>query len=78
MKNIANQHTTPKGDKWQVKGAGNSRATKLFGTQYQAIEYGREIARNQKSELVIHRPNGQIRDKDSCGNDPCPPKDTKY
>lgn len=75
---MANQHITPKGDKWQVKGAGNSRATKLFDTQYQAIEYGREIARNQKSELVIHRPNGQIRDKDSYGNDPCPPKDTKY
>ncbi len=26
---------------------------------------------------MIHRPNGRIRDKDSFGDDPCPPKDTK-
>ncbi len=75
---MANQHVTPKDGKWQVKGAGNSRATKLFDTQKEAINYGREIARNQQSELVIHGRNGQIRDKDSYGNDPCPPKDTKY
>jgi hypothetical protein len=31
-----------------------------------------------ESELVIHRPNGQIRDKDSFGSDPCPPKDQKH
>ena len=75
---MANQHVTPKDGKWQVNGAGNSRATKLFDTQKEAINYGREIARNQQSELVIHGRNGQIRDKDSYGNDPCPPKDTKY
>jgi len=27
---------------------------------------------------VTHRPNGQIRDKDSYGPDPCPPRDTKH
>lgn len=32
------------------------------------------IAQNQHSELVIHGRNGQIRDKDSHGHDPCPPK----
>jgi hypothetical protein len=73
-----NQHITPKGGKWQVKGAGNVKATKIFNTQKEAINYGRNIAKNQQSELVVHRPNGQIRDKDSYGNDPCPPKDTKY
>ena len=75
---MANQHVTPKNGQWQVKGASNSRATKLFDTQKEAINYGREIARNQQSELVIHGRNGQIRDKDSYGNDPCPPKDTKH
>lgn len=73
-----NQHITPKDGQWQVKGAGNTKATKIFDTQKEAINYGRNIARNQEAELVIHRPNGQIRDKDSYGNDPCPPKDTKY
>ena len=36
----------------------------------EAIDIAREIACNQESELVIHRPNGQIRDKDSYRNDP--------
>ncbi len=69
-----NQHVTPIGDKWQVKGAGNSKATAITNTQKEAQQIAREIAKNQKSEVVIHRPNGQIRDKDSYGNDPFPPK----
>lgn len=70
-----NQHITPHPNGgWQVKGAGNSRATVRTETQKQAIDIGRSIARNQQSELVIHRPNGQIRDKDSYGNDSFPPK----
>ena len=47
-------------------------------TQGAAEEAGRRIAKENKSELVIHRPNGQIRDKDSFGNDPNPPKDKKH
>lgn len=73
-----NQHVTPKNGKWQVKGAGNDKATKTFDTQKEAIEYGKSIAKNQKSELVIHGKDGKIRDKDSYGNDPCPPKDKKH
>lgn len=70
-----NQHITPHpSGGWQVKGAGNSRATVRTNTQKQAIDVGRGIARNQQSELVIHRTNGQIRAKDSYGNDPFPPK----
>ena len=30
--------------------------------------------RRKQTELVIHRPNGQIRDKDSHGSDPYPPQ----
>ena len=73
-----NQHVTPKGDLWQVIGAGNLKATKLFDTQKDAIDYGREIAKNQHSELVIHNTHGRICDKDSYGNDNCPPKDTRF
>lgn len=59
---------------WQVKGAGNSRATKVTPTQVEARSVARAIAINQKSEVVIHGRNGQIRAKDSYGNDPHPPK----
>ena len=69
-----NQHVVPHQDGWAVKGAGNQRATSVHSTQQQAIDAGRDIARNQKSELVIHRPDGRIRDKDSHGNDSFPPR----
>ena len=70
-----NQHVTPHPNGgWQVKGAGNSRATVRTNTQAESISIGRTISRNQGSELVIHRPNGQIREKDSHGRDPFPPR----
>ena len=70
-----NQHVVPRVDAWAVKGAGNKRATSIHDTQKQATDAGRRIAENQHSELVIHRPDGRIRDKDSHGHDPFPPKD---
>jgi hypothetical protein len=70
-----NQHVTPHpSGGWQVKGAGNDRATVRANTQAEAILRATDIARNQRSEVVIHRPNGQIRDKNSYGNDPFPPQ----
>ena len=73
-----NQHVVPKGDIWQVKGENKMRATKNFDCQTDAIAYGRKIAQNNNSELVIHGKNGRIRAKDSYGNDPCPPRDTTH
>ena len=70
-----NQWVVPHGKDWAVRGEGNSRATVVTPTQREAIDTGREIARNQESELIIQNRHGQIRDKDSHGHDPCPPKD---
>ena len=50
-----NQHVVPHGDEWAVKGAGNSKATKVVDTQAEAIRIAREIAINKKSEVVIHQ-----------------------
>lgn len=69
-----NQHVVPHNGDWAVRGAGNERVTSIHSTQAQAQEAARSIAINQQSEVVIHRPNGQIRDKDSYGNDTYPPK----
>ena len=49
-----NQHVVPKGDIWQVKGENKMRATKNFDRQSDAIAYGRKIAQNNNSELVIN------------------------
>lgn len=73
-----NQWVVRYGDKWAVKGEGNKRATKVTDTQKQAINVAKEIAQNQKSELIIQGRDGKIRSKDSYGNDPYPPKDKEH
>lgn len=69
-----NQHVVPAGDRWGVRGEGNERLTSVHDTQREAIDAGREIARNQRSELLIHGEDGRIRGRDSHGHDPYPPK----
>lgn len=70
-----NQHVTKRPDgKWQVIGEGNSRAISIADTQEAARLRAREIAINQKSEVIIHGVDGRIRAKDSYGDDPFPPR----
>jgi hypothetical protein len=69
-----NQHIVKYSDGWAIKGAGNERATKVVKTQGEAKNIARGIAQNQKSELLIHGRNGQIRERNGYGNDPFPPK----
>lgn len=75
MSSNHNQHVTPhpKGG-WQVKGAGNARATVRTKTQSEAYTIAKRIAINNKSEVLIHGQNGRIREKNSFGNDSFPPK----
>lgn len=73
-----NQHVVPHKGRWAVRGEGNRRVTRVAKTQRDAIDIAQQIARNQGSEVVIHRPDGTIRDRDSYGNDPHPPKDRKH
>jgi hypothetical protein len=76
---VKNIHVTHRsGGKWAVIGEGDSRASGLYETQDEAVEAGREIARNNWSELFIHDRDNRIRDKDSFGNDPHPPRDAKH
>jgi len=72
-----NQHVVPYQKKWAVRGERSQKVTSTHDTQAQAIQRAKEIAVNQHSEVVIHRPDGTIRDKDSYGKGPCPPKDRK-
>ena len=65
-----NQHVVPLGNGWAVKGEGGKKFTVITETQKDAITVAREIAKNNKSELLIHGRDGKIRDRDSYGNDP--------
>lgn len=69
-----NQHVVPHAGPWAVRGAGNERANSVHTTQSEAISATHDIARNQQSELLIHGRNGQIRERDSSGGDPFPPR----
>ena len=73
-----NVHVVKHEDGWAVKKEGNERASSVHSTQQQAIDVGRNAAKAGQSELVIHGRDGRIRDKDSFGNDPFPPRDTKH
>ena len=75
MSRNRNQHVTPHPNGgWQVKGAGNLKATVRTKTLAEAYKVAKEIATNEHSEVIVHGQNGRIREKNSFGNDPFPPK----
>lgn len=69
-----NVHVVPRAGGWAVEKSGASRASKVTETQKQAIDAGKKIAERERSELIIHGENGRIREKNSFGNDPNPPR----
>lgn len=68
------QHVVPNGEKWSVRRAGSSRASGTYGTQKEAVQRAKDIAKAQKTELYIHGRDGRIRERNSYGGDPHPPK----
>ncbi len=60
---------------WSVKKGGSIKATKNFDNKKEAEMYGRQVAKNQQAELVIHKKDGTIQNSNSFGKDPNPPKD---
>jgi uncharacterized protein YdaT len=71
-------HVVPHADGWAVRREHADRASSVHDRQSDAINAGRNIARRERTELVIHGENGRIRDSDSFGNDPNPPTDRKH
>ena len=53
----------------------DGRVTSRHRLKRTAVATGREIARRLEVEHTIHREDGQISEKNSYGNDPCPPRD---
>ena len=60
---------------WSVRHTGAARATRVFDTQEDAVEFARDIARKERSDLYVHRRDGTIRERSSYGNDPFPARD---
>lgn len=77
MAKSKNVHVVQRGDQWGTLREGAKRASNLHDTQAEAIKAGRDMAREGKGELLVHGRDNLIRERDSYGNDPCPPKDKK-
>jgi Uncharacterized protein conserved in bacteria (DUF2188) len=73
-------HIVPNSDRggWDLKREGGDRASGHFDRKSDAMDRGRDLARERKTELVEHGRNGRIQDSDSYGNDPNPPRDRKH
>lgn len=73
-----NIHVVPHDGEWAKRRAGSSRVSSVYKTQQAAINDAVSSAKKDGVEVVIHRADGRIRDKDSYGNDPHPPVDKKH
>jgi hypothetical protein len=75
------RHVVPNADGgWDVVAPGSQRSSGHFERQGDGIDRAREIVHNTGGgEVVIHRPDGTIRDSDTVapGNDPNPPRDRR-
>lgn len=57
---------------WNVKRGEGDRGSGHFDTKQEAVDYGRQLSRNQETELHIHNKDGRSQ-SDSHGRDPNPP-----
>ncbi len=44
---------------WHVKRGGGGKSSRHFRTKSEAVQYGRKVSRNQKTEFVICHKNGK-------------------
>lgn len=78
---MARRHVVPRSHGWAVKAPGAKRASSVHRTQAAAEAAAKRIvSRRGGGEVVVHRPNGRIRDADTVGRgrDPFPPRDTRH
>ena len=73
-----NQYFVRHGNEWAVRGANNSKVTRIVSTQREAIGIASGIARNQGSEMRVQDRNGRFRVCNSYGNDSCQPRDKNF
>jgi len=74
QKGLKAQHVVHSDGRWAVRRAGASKASRTFETQKEATQYAQQVAKNNKTELFIHGRDGLIRERNSYGHDPHPPK----
>ncbi len=73
---MANFHVVPRGDGWAVKQEKAPYDSAVLRYQADAAKVARDLTSMYGGgEVVIHRPTGEIREKNTIGkNDPFPPR----
>jgi hypothetical protein len=72
-----NFHSVPWDGDWAVKKEGVAKPISVHRTQATAEDKTQTLAKRAEAEAVYHDRHGMIKDKDSYGNDDCPPRDKK-
>ena len=62
-KRTRHQHVVPYEDDWAVRSEGNKRITSKHRKQSTAINKAKVLAKRYKTDVVIHRESGGIRDR---------------
>jgi hypothetical protein len=73
-----NFHVVKHDEGWAIKKEGVKTPLSEHRTQELARQNAVLLAKHDHSEVVIHGTDGKIRDKDSYGNDPFPPRDKNH
>lgn len=69
-----NLHVVQNGKSWLVKAEKTTQPVSRHYTQENAIAKATAIAKTDHTEVIIHGRDGRIRERNSFGNDPFPPK----
>lgn len=70
-----NYWTHPRLDgKWGSKKEGADRDSRVFDTQKESWDYTRERAKDSRGEAFLKNKKGRIRERNTYGRDPFPPK----
>ena len=59
---------------WQAKREGGERASGVHDTQAEAWDQAKDLARESSGEAFLTNREGKIRERNTYGNDPFPPK----
>lgn len=66
------QHVVPNNGGWAIISGAEEKYGATFGTQQEAIEKAKSMARNAGTAVYIHRADGRIRETESYENNSFP------
>lgn len=66
---------SPRNGEWVVRREGEDCELKVTARKVDAVQAARDIARQDRVDLIVQRRDGKIHQHDSYGNDPNPPRD---